>query len=190
MRPIARWMPWILWAVPAAALSFMWVSLAAAPAANAAEIIPAIGLSKPVEGDGDVKAYASLALRGQLIPLVKSEIGVAYRSEERHDGALDVHQWPITASLWFTPVRTIYAGAGVGLYHTTFDYEDELSIEDDTKSEFGVHLGGGLALPLSERLALDVNGRYVMLRDQDDKLVPDEFDPDFWTTTLGLAIEF
>ena len=38
--------------------------------------------------------------------------------------------------------------------------------------------------------SLDLGGRYVMMRNQQDRLVPQTFDPDFWTTSLGLAIHF
>jgi hypothetical protein len=29
-----------------------------------------------------------------------------------------------------------------------------------------------------------------MMREQDSRLVPERFDPDFWSTSLGLAISF
>jgi hypothetical protein len=29
-----------------------------------------------------------------------------------------------------------------------------------------------------------------MMRDQESQLIPETFDPDFWQTTLGLAIRF
>ena len=82
--------------------------------ACAGEIVPQIGLSKPIDGDNDAKLFGGLALRGSLAPFLKMEIGASYRSEKRLNGNLDVRQWPITASLWLTPAPVIYAGAGVG----------------------------------------------------------------------------
>jgi hypothetical protein len=62
--------------------------------------------------------------------------------------------------------------------------------QDQTRQEFGVHVGGGVRVPVGPRASLDLGGRYVMLRDQEDPLVPERFDPDFWTADLGLAIRF
>lgn len=164
--------------------------LAGAGAAQPAEIVPSLGLSRPVEGGGDSKLYTGLALRESILPLVRGELGVAYRSESRFDDQLRVRSWPVMASLYLTPVPTLYGGAGVGWYHTTFDYRTESPLlRDETKQLFGVHVGGGMQVPLAAA-ALDLNGRYVMLRDQQSRLVPEEFDPDFWTLALGVAIRF
>jgi opacity protein-like surface antigen len=160
--------------------------------ARSAEIVPAVGLTKSVDGD-EAKSFGSLALRGALLPILKSEIGVAYRSESRFDDKLKIRTWPVTASLWVTPLPSLYAGAGVGWYHVTYDYAQDripVPVEDETKQEFGVHLGGGLIAPLGPSVGLDLHGRYVMMRDQQSRLVPETFDPDFWTTSLGLAIRF
>jgi hypothetical protein len=169
------------------------VALAAGIAiANAAEIIPAAGLTRSVNGD-QANAFGSLALRGQLFPpLVATEVGVAYRSESRDNDLLKVRMWPVTASLWLTPVPALYAGGGVGWYNTSFEYSDTVvpPVENHTEQEFGVHVGGGARVPLAPAAALDLSGRYVMLRDQQDRLVPEKFDPDFWSMSLGLAIKF
>ena len=121
------------------------VALAAGIAiANAAEIIPAAGLTRSVNGD-QANAFGSLAVRGQLLPLVSTELGVAYRSESRDNDLLKVRMWPVTASLWLTPVPALYAGGGVGWYNTSFEYSDTVvpPVENHTEQEFGVHVGGG-----------------------------------------------
>jgi hypothetical protein len=163
--------------------------------ANAAgvEIIPAAGLTRPVDSDDNTSnAFGSLSLRGQIVPLLAAEIGVAYRQESRFDDNLKVRMWPVTTSLWVTPIPALYAGGGVGWYNMSFDYNDALvpPLENETVQDFGVHLGGGVRVPLASAAALDLNGRYVMLREQDDRLVPNHFDPDFWQMALGLAIKF
>jgi len=158
---------------------------------NAGEIMPSIGVTRARnDSDADAKVYGGLAVRGHLAPFLMSEIGVAYRRESRLDDALEVRMWPVTASLWFTPLLSLYAGGGVGWYHTTFDYDDVLPIEDETHQKFGMHLGGGFEVPLAPVVALDLNGRYVFLEKENGGLPPREFDPDFWSTTLGLAIRF
>ena len=156
---------------------------------RAAEIIPSYGVTKSMDAD-DAKGIFGLALHGSLVPhVLKTEIAAGYRTEEMSNGAVDVRQWPITASLLLTPVDMLYAGVGVGWYHTTYDYESDL-IEDDTTQEFGVHVGGGLQVPVSPRVAVDLGGRFVKLQDQESRLVPEKFDPSFWTLSLGLALKF
>lgn len=160
----------------------------------ATEVIPSVGLTRSVDGNDEVKPFGSLALRHPVFTkYVDAEVGIAYRQESRFNDQLTVRQWPVTASLWVNPISALYAGGGVGWYHMTFDYDDELTtvgVSDDTKQEFGVHVGGGLKVPVSNRAAIDLNGRYVMLRDQENKLIPGDFDPDFWNTTLGVAFRF
>jgi opacity protein-like surface antigen len=158
--------------------------------AQAGEVIPSIGLTRTVDGDNETKTFYGLAFRGALAPLLKSEIGVGYRSESMADDLVDVRMWPVTASLYLTPVPALYAGGGVGWYHTTFDYDNSLPFDDNTEQDFGLHVGGGFNVPISPNAAVDLNGRYVFLQDQENLALPSEFDPDFWTTSLGLAIKF
>jgi len=162
----------------------------AAPIARAGEIIPSIGITKPVNGDGDAKVSGGLALRGKVLPFLESEISASYRSETRDAGMLKVKQWPITTSLWFKPIPALYAGGGVGYYHTTLEYSPSLALDNDTSRKFGVHLGGGLRMPLGPTASLDLNGRYIFLDQQRSQLPPNHFDPDFWTTSLGIAFHF
>lgn len=161
--------------------------------ANSAELIPSLGLTKPVEGDADAKMFGSLGLRGSILPAIKGEVDVAYRSEDMFDDRLHVRMWPVTASLWFAPIPNIYAGGGAGVYITKFDYDqDEIPfpVEDETSQDFGVHLGGGLRFPLAPSASIDLHGRYVMLREKDSPLVQEQFDPDFWMAKAGIAFGF
>jgi len=160
-------------------------------AARAAEIVPSVGITRSLDNGGaGATAFGGLALRARLAPLVKSEIGVAYRSETYDDGDLAVRMWPVTASLWLNPVPTLYAGGGVGWYHTTLDYRSALSFPDATTQKFGAHLGGGMNIPILPMAAIDLNGRYVFMEKQQSQLPPNQFDPDFWSTSVGLAIKF
>jgi opacity protein-like surface antigen len=175
----------------AGAVALILLLLAGISVSQAAEIIPAVGLSKPVNGDDNGQFFGSLAFRSQfLVPMLQSEIGVGYRQENRFNDQLKIKQWPVTASLYFKPVPVLYAGGGVGWYNTTFDYKDNTLVQDETRQDFGVHLGGGFQVPIGPSAAMDLSGRYVMLRDQEAKLIPEKFNPDFWTTQLGLAIKF
>lgn len=175
-----------------AAILVTGVAMAFAASATATEIVPSIGWSKTVDGNGDAKVFGGLALRSEILPMVKGEVAAGYRKESLFAGALEVKQWPVTASLYFTPLSMLYAGAGVGWYHTSYDYADDQPtiFQDDTSDDFGVHLGGGLQMPLTPAAAIDFNGKYVMLRETDSRLVPQRFDPDFWSASVGLAIRF
>lgn len=157
---------------------------------RAGEIVPSVGLTKAVNGGGEATAQVGLAFRGDLAPFLMSELGVTYRSESRFNDQLKLRMWPVTASLYLKPLPALYAGGGVGWYHTTYDYAPGVPIADQTKQEYGVHLGGGLKVPLGAGAGLDLGGRYVMMRDQNSRLIPQRFDPDFWVTSIGLAFKF
>jgi hypothetical protein len=159
--------------------------------ARAVELIPAVGVTRTVEGDNSVDFYGSLGLRGEISPFLIPEIGVAYRAEERSDD-VNVRMWPVTASLWLQPTPSLYVGGGAGWYHTTLDVESDATpptAEEETFQDFGVHLGGGLRIPMGN-VSLDLNGRYVLMQDQESELIPDEFDPDFWSLAAGLGFRF
>jgi hypothetical protein len=163
--------------------------IATVPTAEGAEIVPSFGLTRSADSD-DTKSNVGLALRSALLgEQLQSEIGVSYRKEEYYNGALETKVIPLTASLLLRPVPALHADAGVGWYHTNYDYENPL-IDDETDQQFGVHVGGGFQVPLAPRAAIDLTGRYVFLKDQESKLVPETFDPDFWSMALGMAIKF
>ncbi len=166
------------------------VAIARPGVARAGEIIPSVGLTRTVDHGDDARVFGGLAFRGHLAPVLLSEIAVDYRSEDAFDGLAKVRMWPVTASLYLSPVPALYAGAGVGWYNVTVDYDASLLIPDDTSQQFGVHVGGGMQVPLAPSAALDLNGRYVFMRDQESPLVPDTWNPDFWSTKLGLAFKF
>jgi hypothetical protein len=189
----AKSLPDLLGLAALVALVMFLLLFAVAHPAHGAEIIPTFGLTKPADGNADGTLYGGVALRGQLMPFLADEIAIAYHSETRFDGVLKLRQVPVTASLWVTPVPFFYAGGGVGFYNTTYDYDQSVlgsAVPDETKQLFGVHLGGGMRVPLAPVAALDLNGRYVMMRDQQSHLVPEQFNPDYWTATLGLAFRF
>ncbi|HEY6572954.1 MAG TPA: outer membrane beta-barrel protein [Candidatus Eisenbacteria bacterium] len=165
-------------------------ALWSAPIARAGEIVPSIGLTRAADSD-ETKSNLGLALRGNLAgPMVQTELGVGYRRENFFDGDLAVKTIPITVSLLVRPVPSLHADVGAGWYHSKYEYADALLLADETKQEFGVHLGGGVQVPMAPRAAIDLTGRYVLMRDQESKLVPEKFNPDFWTMSLGLAIKF
>ena len=158
---------------------------------RAAQFIPSIGFSKATDVNAENgKFYGSVALRAALLPFLSMEGGIAYRQDSFANDDLKVRQWPVTASLWLTPAPILYAGGGLGWYRTTYDYRSTLAFKDVTTDKVGVHLGGGLSLPVSPHLGLDLNGRYIFMQKDNSVKFPTQFNPDFWSTTLGLAFKF
>jgi len=165
--------------------------LAGIQAARAAEIVPSVGLTRATHGDGDVKMFAGLAMRRSLLPLVKSELMVAYRNDAYLGGDLNVRMWPLTASLWLSPLPTFYLGGGLGFYHTTYDYRGALPFPDESQEQFGTHLGGGVNIPLIPAVAsLDLNARYVHLDDKATPVSSLAVPQSFVSTSLGVALKF
>jgi hypothetical protein len=175
-----------------ATLAALAALLALTSPARSGEIIPSLGLTKSTEENSNTNLLGGLAVRADLATALKAEIGVQYRDEERFNDNLKIRTWPIMASLWVQPLPMLYAGGGVGWYHTTYDWVDEpLAPEDETEQDFGVHLGGGFRVPLAPTISADLNGRYAFLGEVESEFDElDNLDPDFWTLSLGLAIGF
>ena len=114
-----------------------------------------------------------------------------YRQDMLFNGQVESKQWPVTASLWLKPMPMLYAGGGAGWYNTTLHYPNTPLLASLTTRKFGVHLGGGVSVPLLPGVAsVDLNGRYVYLGDQKSDLPPNNFKADYWTTSLGVAFHF
>lgn len=163
----------------------------AAPRAQAAEVIPSLGMTRtPTSGDNTRLSYG-VAVRGSIAPMLSAELGVGYRKDVLLSGSVESTQWPITASLWAKPLPMFYVGGGAGWYNTTLKYPQAPALTSETTQKFGVHLGGGITMPMVPGIAsLDLNGRYVYLGDQASQLPPNNYKADFWTTSLGVALHF
>jgi len=173
------------------ALMLVVLVSASAGVSRAAQLIPSLGFTQSTDPNaGDGKFSGGLALRVPLLPFLSAEGGISYREQSFSDNDLKVRMWPVTASLWLHPGSMLYAGGGLGWYRTTFDYRSTLPFTDTTTDKVGVHLGGGLTVPMGSSLGLDLNGRYVFMQKENSLQFPTEFNPDFWTTSLGLAINF
>lgn len=173
------------------ALMLVVLVTASAGVSRAAQIIPSLGFTQSTDANaGDGNFSGGLALRVPLLPFLNAEGGISYREQSFSDNDLKVRMWPVTASLWLNPVPMLYAGGGLGWYRTTFDYRNTLPFTDTTTNKVGVHLGGGVAVPVGPSLGLDLNGRYIFMQKEDSLQFPTEFNPDFWTASLGLAIKF
>jgi outer membrane protein with beta-barrel domain len=166
-------------------------ALAGTRAAHAIQIVPSIGLSQATDGDGENRSMVALAVRNGFLPRTQLEIQAGYRSETYSFAgqSFDLKTIPVTLSLWASPVPMLYAGGGIGAYMQAVEYGNNL-YPASNQTQFGAHLGGGLHFPLAPVVALDLQGRYVMLGEKSNELTTGKFDPSFWTVSAGLAIGF
>lgn len=162
--------------------------LAGLRSAHAVEIVPAVGISSRADAEEN-PVFLGLGLRTGVLPRVETEFQVAYRKEEAPNGMFDVRTIPVTLSLWVTPLPMVYAGGGAGAYVQAVTYDESLLVPNESATQWGAHLGGGLRFPLAPVAKLDLNGRYVFLKEDAD-LGGGGFDPSFWSASLGLAIGF
>jgi len=171
---------------------FVVLLLVGMEVAHAAEIIPSIGVSRVADGSAPAKFYTGLSLRSSIIPMVKADVGIAYRQDDVANGLAKATTWPMTLSAWLAPVPFVYAGGGIGWYHTSYSFEGApgIAAAAATNTTFGTHVGGGLSMPLVPMLSLDLNARYVMLEKSNNSQLPSNYDPKFWSTSLGLGIKF
>ena len=172
------------------ALLFFAMLLVGIQTARAAsnQLIPSVGLTRAVDGDDTVTPYAQLAIRTTWAPMVMSELGAAYRQDKFNDGDIKVTSWPLTASLLFSPVPSLYAGGGVGWYQNSVDYADDIPYDNFTTQKFGLHVAGGMTVPFTPSVGLDLNAKYVFMEEENRNDLA--FDPSHWTTSAGLAFHF
>ena len=69
----------------------------------------------------------------------------------------------------------------------TVEYQGNVFPTSNT-TQFGAHLGAGMHFPLVPMVGLDLQGRYVFLKNQATALPSGSFNPSFWTLSAGLAI--
>lgn len=167
------------------------VSLAQTGGGSRAFIGPFLGIQRS-DGSDQANYLAGAALRLKLLPNLAVEGSIAYRDEKYADEALTVRSWPVCVTGLIYPVPIIYGGLGAGWYNTTLDYSDELNeagLADVTNQEFGWHVAVGAELPLSEKMHLFGDVRYVFINydieDLPDALV-DGVDANFYSISVGV----
>jgi len=165
-------------------------SLGGLRTAQAAQIVPSIGISQTPDG-GDNHMMMAVALRNGLLPRTQAEIQVGYRSEKYEFGgeSFDLRTIPVTLSVWASPVPMLYAGGGIGTYFQAVEYQDNL-YPASNENEFGAHLGGGLRFSMTPMVGVDLQGRYVFMGEKSTELASGNFDPSFWMLSAGVAIGF
>ncbi len=129
-------------------------------------------------------------LRSQYVGL---EGAVDYHQEDLPFG-VDLKTWPISTSLLIYPIPVVYGLAGVAWYNTTIDYpeEAEFLVDDETDSQLGYHFGVGVEFPISNKVRLTSDVRWLFV-DYEFEEIPEsvgEVDNDLFTWNAGLVIYF
>lgn len=156
--------------------------------AHSTELVPHVIVGGPSGIRGGETTFG-LALRQSLGPALESEIASGMRfGDVAHDGVRAL-QSPLTASVWVTPARVLYAGGGVGWYPRDLwrTASDDLS----DASTFGWHAGGGVRLPvLPPVVGLDLGARWIYRGDGAASRLFGLSRSDAFATTAGLTLKF
>ncbi len=169
--------------------SFIILSFASTKAQTIA-IGPQLGYHKSEDAEGSL--LIGTMGRIYLANSLALEASINYRSEDYENGAVKTKMYPVMVSglLYFFPL--LYGTVGAGWYNTKIDYSstlNSLGFKDETKSEFGYHLGIGAELGLGN-LILTGDVRYVFLNLKLDRLPGvKELKNNFYVITAGVLFE-
>lgn len=158
--------------------------------AQSIAIGPQLGYHKSEDAEGSLLLGA--AGRFYLARSLALEAAINYRNEEYENGAVKTKMYPVMVSglLYFFPL--LYGTLGASWYNTKIDYSstlNSLGIKDETKNEFGYHLGVGAELSLGN-LILTGDVRYVFLNLKLDRLPGiKELKNNFYIITAGILFE-
>ncbi|HYF01573.1 MAG TPA: porin family protein [Planctomycetota bacterium] len=130
--------------------------------------------------------------RLRILKFLGAEASVGYHQDEFLDGDVRVHTYPVELTGMIYPFPDLafelYGLAGVGWYYTRFTFHDSLStVDDETDSQFGVHVGAGAAVDLTRRVSLNGDFRWIFLDEpgvDNGNLDEEEFDR--WQVTAGI----
>lgn len=152
---------------------------------------PQIGYFRSQDADNG-SVMGGLELRFKVNQYFGGEASINYRQEKYADGLLTVRSWPVMLTGLLYPVPFIYGAMGAGWYNTTLDYDqDRLPLlKDDTAQKIGWHFGGGLELPLSPKIRLTTDFRYVFLDYQFEEIPGSEdMKSNFYVISAGLLYD-
>lgn len=139
--------------------------------------------------DGSLFFGAQLRARGNVLG---AELSAEYRGDQTYNldgGEVIIRQIPVTASaLLFAPIGDMfapYAVAGLGVYYTIYDYEqDFLDAGDEADTNFGYHLGLGADIAVSPTAAFNLDYRYLFLDGNEDTLNDKGFSGNVFTAGI------
>ncbi len=115
------------------------------------------------------------------------EGAIDYHNEDLGLG-VDLKSWPISATILVYPVSIVYALAGLGWYNTTLDFPSESPFEDQSDSNLGYHVGGGVEIPLSPRFSLTSDLRWLFVDYEFEEIADSVGDAEANSITLNAGL--
>ncbi|MGE5365126.1 MAG: outer membrane beta-barrel protein [Bacteroidota bacterium] len=164
---------------------------------------PQVGFYKAGDAD-DGRFMFGVALRARLNMALGVEASINYRQEEYGNGAVAVRSWPVMVTGMFFPIPIVYGAIGAGWYNTSYDYSNDLKnlpddvtkidLSDETRQEFGWHLGAGLEIPVGGSLRITGDFKYVFLehkfKDFAQTAVNNDLSSNFYVISAGILFGF
>lgn len=148
---------------------------------------PRAGYYKSNDAD-EGNLYFGAQARARLTPNLGIEGAIDYRKEEFENGNIVSKSYPILVSglLYLLPESSfsLYVVGGAGWYYTSVEIK---GVGDETSSDFGYHLGGGVDIPIARTAVLNFDIRYNFL---DISVKDKDIDYKGWIGTGGLTFYF
>jgi len=149
-----------------------------------------LGLSH-TGGDIDNDAFiGGGVVRAEVLSILTGELAVDYKKDELEGGG-DISTVPIQLSALITPLPIVYGTIGVGWYNVSASDDLTEQVEElDDVSDAALHLGFGAEFPVSNRLSVIGDVRYIFLSyDIEDTVDAIDDDASFSTYTGGLLLK-
>jgi len=138
--------------------------------------------------NGTNTALVGAATRVALAQRLGAELSVDWRTDDLESGEIRTIPVQVSGLLYILPA--VHLTAGVGWYHVDASFDavtDRLLRFDDSTWDSGLHVGGGVEIPLGSRSKLTAEARYVFLGYQlEDAGEVLEVDADFFDVIAGL----
>ncbi|MCA9752624.1 MAG: porin family protein [Gemmatimonadetes bacterium] len=119
-----------------------------------------------------------------------AELTVDWRNDDLENG--EIQTVPVTLSGLLYIFPNLHGTVGVGWYHTkaTLDEIGGTVVDfDDSRWDAGLHVGGGIDIPLGPSATLTADAKYVFLGYELQNIADTiEVDADFVNVTVGLQL--
>jgi opacity protein-like surface antigen len=112
--------------------------------------------------DDDEKSHMAGVFARAGFTFLGVEGAIDYHKEDLPLG-LELKSWPISATLLVYPMPVFYALAGLAWYNTTLEFPSSTPFESQSESQLGYHVGAGVELPLSPRVSLCSDLRWLFI---------------------------
>lgn len=129
-----------------------------------------INVETTFDGDSETGVDAEIAFGHYFLPTVVLELGAGYlrakgsfNTEDSATNDLEFNVIPVILSGKFMiPVGSVspYGEVGIGAYFSSLDVSNNGNSFSGT-STFGIHAGAGIDVPVSDKVFLGLEGRYI-----------------------------